>query len=182
MSPSRRMAAVTAAPVPAIEADLADTLDPGETVLLMTRPSPLFVPLGPLVSILWIAVLSLFLAWLDRRLDWIPWRDDHVLLLGVVLASARLGWQAAEWTGRLYILTDRRVVRRGGWGRSTLEEVALGELAPPSVFRNTPERFVGAGTVVLERDRGGGLAWEWVSRPDEARMAVAEARARYGRK
>jgi len=64
------MAAVTAAPVPAIEAELADTLEPGETILLMARPSPLLVPLGPLVSILWIAVLSLFLAWLDRRFGW----------------------------------------------------------------------------------------------------------------
>lgn len=182
MSPSRRMAAVTAAPAPAIEADVADALEPGETILLMVRPSPLFVPLGPLVSILWIAVLSLFLAWLDRRLEWIPWRDSQVLLLGVMATSARLGWQAAEWSGRLYVLTDRRVVRRGGVGRVALRELPLGELAAPSVFRNTPERFVGAGTVLLERERGGGLAWEWVADPDAVRQAVAEARSRYGRR
>jgi hypothetical protein len=182
VSPSRRMAAATAAPAPAIEADLADTLEPGETILLMARPSPLLVPLGPLVSILWIAVLSLFLAWLDRRFDWIPWRDNHVLLLGVVLASARLGWQAAEWTGRLYVLTDRRVVRRGGLGRAGVQEILLVDLAPPGVFRNPAERFAGAGTVSLERERGGGFAWEWVSDPESIRQAIADARSRYGRR
>ncbi len=182
MSPTRRMAAAAAAPALSVEAELADTLEPGETVLLVLRPNPLFVPLGPLVSILWIAVLSLFLAWLDRRFGWIPWRDNHVLLLGVLLASIRLGWQMAEWTGRLYVLTDRRVLRRGGVGRVAVREIPLGELAPPGVFRNTPERLVGAGTVVLERDRGDGIAWEWVGRPDEARQAVSEARSRYGRR
>lgn len=180
MSPARRMAA--AATAPAIETDLAETLEPGETILLVVRPSPLFVPLGPLVPILWIAVSSLFLAWLDRRFGWVPWRDSQVLLLGVVVASARLGWQAAEWTGRLYVLTDRRVLRRGGVGRFATREIPLVELAPPNVFRNTPERFVGAGTVLLDRERGPGIAWEWVSRPDEVRNLVSEARARYGRR
>ena len=182
MSPARRMAAATAAPAPAVEGDLAETLAPGETILLVLRPSPLFVPLGPLVSILWIAVLSLSLAWLDRRFAWIPWRDDHVLLLGTLLASIRLGWQLAEWTGRLYVLTDRRVLRRGGVGRVATREIPLSELAPPGVFRNTPERFVGAGTVLLDRERGPGIAWEWVARPDAARRAVGEARSRYGRR
>ena len=182
MTPARRMAAATAAPAAAPEADLSATLEPGETILLVARPSPLFVPLGPLVSMLWIAVLSLFLAWLDRRFAWIPWRDDHVLLLGTLLASIRLGWQVAEWTGRLYVLTDRRVVRRGGVGRVAVREIPLAELGPPGIFRNAPERFVGAGTVVLERERGPGLAWEWVARPDEVRRAVGEARSRYGRR
>ena len=182
MSPARRMAAATAAPAPAVDADVAATLSPDEVVLLVVRPSPLFVPLGPLVSILWIAVLSLFLAWLDRRFGWIPWRDSHVLLLGVLLASARLGWQLAEWSGRLYLLTDRRVLRRGGVGRVAVREVPLSELAPPSVFRNAPERFVGAGTILLGSGREPGLAWEWVSDPDTVRGAVDEARSRYGRR
>jgi hypothetical protein len=182
VSPVRRMAAATAAPAPALEGDLAETIGPGETILLVLRPSPLFVPLGPLMPILWIAVFSLFLAWLDRRFAWIPWRDDHVLLLGTLLASLRLGWQLAEWSGRLYVLTDRRVLRRGGIGRASVREIPLVELAPPGLFRNAPERFVGAGTVVLERERGPGIAWEWVARPDEARRAVAEARSRYGRR
>lgn len=182
MSPARRMAAATAAPAASAEAELADVLEPGETILFLGRPSPLFVPLGPIVGLLWIAVLSLFLAWLDRRFGWIPWRDDHVLALGTLLASARLGWQAAEWSGRLYLLTDRRVLRRGGVGRVSVREIPLAELAPPGVFRATPERLVGAGTVVLEAERGGGLAWEWVARPDEVRKAVAEARSRYGRR
>jgi hypothetical protein len=73
-------------------------------------------------------------------------------------------------------------VRRGGLGRAGVQEILLVDLAPPGVFRNPAERFAGAGTVSLERERGGGFAWEWVSDPESIRQAIADARSRYGRR
>ena len=63
-----RIATETALPAEEIApAAVSHLLQGDETVLLFLRPSLLFIPLSSLFFLLAVAVISFFLAWLDRR-------------------------------------------------------------------------------------------------------------------
>ena len=96
----------TAQPITALPKDLVDD---GELVILLLRPSPLYIVLSSFVGLVMIALITFALAYL-ARLPWIGWTDRQAFLLGFGLASLRLGWQLLEWGSRLYVLTDRRIV------------------------------------------------------------------------
>ena len=90
----------------------ADLLRDDEIIILMVRPSPLYVPLSCMTSLLIIGCLVFFFAYLARWQTWVQWTDTQAFILGGFVAAVRLGWQALEWYGHLYVLTDQRVVRR----------------------------------------------------------------------
>ena len=102
----------------------AELIEDDEVVLLMLRPSLLFVPLASLGALTVIAVVALVLALMAIR--WpsaIPWQEAHAYGLGVAAAAVRLLWQCLEWWCRIYVLTDRRVIRRMGVLRRSEEVV-----------------------------------------------------------
>lgn len=160
-------------------------LDDDELVLLATTPSLWFVPLSCLGSLLAIACGVLAMAW-ATRLDVVPWSDVQAFLLGAGLAAVRLAWQFVEWSQRLYVLTDRRVLRRSGTLRPTLAEERLVDIRHTVVLAARRERSLRIGTVAFVTARGGGLldwnlAWETVRQPDDVQQAVRDAVERYGR-
>lgn len=161
------------------------SVDEDEIVLLAISPSLWFVPLSCLGSLLAIACGVLAMAWASR-LNAVPWSDGQAFLLGAGLAAARLAWQCIEWCQRLYVLTDRRVLRRSGTLRPTVTQQRLEDVRHTVVLAARRERSLRIGTVAFVTARGGGLldwnlAWETVRRPDEVQHTVREALERYGR-
>ena len=77
---------------PELSAQRVDAVPAGlvhddEIVILLIRPSLLFIPLACLSSVTLIAIATLALALLATKLStWIPWEDTHAYALGVVLA------------------------------------------------------------------------------------------------
>lgn len=181
-----------AAAAPAVEAGAVDAATEGvahliqedETVLLVLKPSLLFVPLASLSSLLGIAVATFFLAWLERRFGWIPWTDHQAIALGVFLGAIRLAWQFLEWASRVYVLTDRRVLRRKGVIRVQVFECRLERLQQTAVFQSLRERVCFLGTICFATAGAASFValWEYVARPFEVQRLVAEAVERYGRR
>lgn len=159
-------------------------LDEDETILLMLSPSPWFVPFACLGALLAIACGVLAMAW-AARIPMVPWTDGQAFALGAALAAGRLAWQALEWTQRLYVLTDRRVLRRSGVLRAMVTEERLVNLRHTVVVAARRERAVGVGTLAFVTAAPAGLdwtlAWDTVRRPEEVQGAVREAIERYGR-
>lgn len=185
IDPPVRIAA--AAPALAAEADamgVSQLLQDDETVLLLIKPSLLFVPLASLSSLLGIAVATFFLAWLDRRFAWTPWTDHQAIALGIFLLAGRLLWQFLEWMSRVYILTDRRVIRRKGVIRVQVFECRLERLQQTAVFQSLRERLFFLGTICFATAGAASFIalWEYVSRPFEVQRIVADAVERYGRR
>jgi uncharacterized membrane protein YdbT with pleckstrin-like domain len=184
-----RIAAESATPSVEIASDapaeVAHLLQGDETVLLLLKPSLLFIPLSTLSFLLSVAVLSFLLAWLDQRFpQHIPWRDDQVIALGIVVCVLRLLWQFLEWANRVYILTDRRVIRRRGVIRVNVFECRLENLQQTAVFQSLRERLFFLGTLCFATAGAARFIalWEYVKDPFDVQRTVAEAVERYVKK
>lgn len=175
---------------PAVEAEddelagVAHLLQPGETVILLLKPSILFVPLASLSSLLGIALATFFLAWLDHRFPRLPGSDHVFITLGILLGAVRLLWQVLEWITRIYVLTDRRIIRRKGVLRVSVFECPLGSIQQTAVFQSLRERVCLLGTVCFATAGAASFIalWEYVASPFEVQRTVAEAIERYGRR
>jgi hypothetical protein len=159
-----------------------DLVQDDETVILMLRPSPAYVVLSSLGSLLGIALITFALAYLSR-LPWIGWSDRQAFLLGFGLAGLRLGWQVLEWVTRLYILTDRRIICRGGVLRLYVFETQLRNIQHTSVFASLRERVLGLGTIGFATAGSDTFEafWSMIRQPFAVHKAVVDAIKRYGR-
>lgn len=154
-----------------------------EIVILLLRPSLLFIPLACLSSVTLIAIVTLALALLATKLSsWIPWEDTHAYALGAVLAAARLAWQALDWWGRLFVLTDRRIIRRMGVLHVSAFEAPLKNIQHTSVFRLMRERLFGLGTIGFATAGSDvfDAFWMMVRQPFAVHRVVVDAIHRYG--
>jgi uncharacterized membrane protein YdbT with pleckstrin-like domain len=184
--PARRVQQATGA-VEAAEGDLtgvAHLLQPGETVILLLRPSVLFVPLASLQSLLAIALATFFLSWLDQRIPNLPGNDRLFIAAGVLCGIIRLLWQVLEWATRMYVLTDRRIIRRRGVIRVSVFECPLSSVQQTAVLQSLRERVCLLGTLCFATAGAASFIalWEFVAKPFEVQRTVAEAIDRYVRR
>lgn len=183
----RRGAADLHCPSEATGLDVAaapiDLIDDGETVILFFRPSLLYIPASCSTGLVLIAMLALLLAYVAQA-AWAPWTDVQAFAAGLAVGAARLGWQSFEWYSRVYILTDRRVIRRMGVIRVSLFETPLASIEHTSVFRRLRERALGVGTIGFAT-KGSDVfeaLWVMIRRPFEVHRIVVEAIERYGQR
>lgn len=155
----------------------AHLLDGGEVVHFAVKPSAWFVVI---VSLRWLA-LAVAVAVLARR-DLFPHASQWYLYqLAVVLAGARLAWAILEWVSRLYVLTNRRVMRIRGVFNVELFECPLGKLQNTYATFSVPERLTRVGTITFQTAAGppgGAASWKIVSRPLEIHEKLREAMRR----
>ena len=154
-----------------------------EIILLHLRPSLWFVPLSSLGALTAIAMGALLLALLAVRIPWVPWSEIEAYSLGAAVATARLLWQCLEWWSRIYVLTDRRVIRRSGVLRVAVFEAPLRHIQHTSVFVTLRERLFGLGTIGFATAGSDVFVafWVMVYQPFAAHRTVVDAIQRYGR-
>ena len=161
---------------------LASMLDDGETVLLVVRPSLWMVPLWCLEAFVVIAGLVFAFAW-AADFDWSPWTERQAFGFGLVTIGLRLLYQFLDWANRLYVLTDRRIMRRRGILQVDLFEARLDRIQQTNVLQLVRERALGLGTIAFATAGTSTLdaLWEAVSDPFELHREVTGAIDRYGR-
>jgi uncharacterized membrane protein YdbT with pleckstrin-like domain len=175
---------------PAVEAaeeelaGIAHLLQPGETVILLLKPSLLFVPLASVSSLLGIAMVTFFFAWLERRFPALPGSDHMFIALGILCGAVRLLWQVLEWITRIYVLTDRRIIRRKGVVRVSVFECPLGNVQQTAVLQSLRERVFFLGTLCFATAGAASFIalWQYVANPFEVQRTVADAIERYTRR
>jgi len=162
----------------------ADLLHDDEVVILFLRPSPLFIVLGSLGSLAFIAILTMFLAYLAKTVVWVGWTDAQAFTFGFGLVLIRLAWQGVDWWSRVYVLTDRRVIRKMGVVRVAVFETSLCNVQHTGVSMRVRERLFGLGTIGFATAGTGYYEAYWVmlSRPFAVHKIVVEAINRYGRR
>lgn len=158
-------------------------VDDDEVVILLLRPSMLYIPLASLSGLLVIAVVTLALMYLGRLVG-MPGTDTVAFGLGVAGGIARLAWQGLEWWSRLYVLTDRRVLRRKGVLRPTVFEAKLRDIQHTSVFRRLRERTCGLGSIGFASAGSEvfNAFWVMIRQPFAVHRTIVEAIERYGRR
>jgi hypothetical protein len=177
------------ADVPALGAEqiarspAADLIQDDEVVILLLRPSVLYILLGSLGSLVFIALITFILAWISR-LSWVGagWNDTMAFGFGATLAIIRLSWQGLEWYSRLYILTDRRIIRRMGVLRVAVFETKIKNIQHTSVFRSVRERLFGLGSIGFATAGSDVFEafWVMIDRPFHIHRIVVRAIEKYG--
>jgi hypothetical protein len=163
------------------EADVAqELLQGGEVIVLAIRPSPWYVLI--VSRSVWLtAGLVAALVGLGQAVGQVGVAGSNVVF-AVCGGAAAVGVVsgALRWVGRLYILTNRRVLRIRGMVRPDVCQVLLTEMRSAELSVSVSERLVGVGTLLFPTDGGdsGDSAWECIARPAEIQQQVEQTRRR----
>jgi hypothetical protein len=174
------------AAAPAVDQSAAalarDIVHDDEIIILMLRPSLWFVVLSCSGSLMVIAILTLALMWMSR-LPWVGWNDGQVFAAGAAAGALRLLWQGLEWWSRVYVLTDRRVIRRAGVLRVAVFQAPLRNIQHTAVVRRLREQLFGLGSIGFATAGSDTFDAWWVMLRDSfaVHRTIVEAVQRYGR-
>lgn len=163
-------------------APAAHLVPPGEVIVLARRASLWYVLLARLEWLLAMAVVTAGALLLGAH----TWAGVDAWLLiasGALAASLLLLYLSLDWMTRLYLLTDRRVIRVQGIIRQTTVDVALEHVENLALARSARERLFGLGTLWFASAAAsiGEFAWAYVSDPAQVLQVVRETQARYKR-
>lgn len=156
-------------------------LQSGEVIILLIKPSAWYILLESWRFLAGV-VLALIIAVLLIGKGYDLWASKtDLIFLSVGIGTIRLVWQLLEWLSRIYVLTDRRVLRIKGVLRISVFETQLANVQHTVTLFSIRERLFGlgtvgfatAGTAVIE------AAWDMVARPLEVHQVVVETLNRY---
>jgi hypothetical protein len=156
-------------------------LQDGELILLLIKPSLWFVLLSSLKFIAVVLILMISAALLDHQL---PGRNSVYQEFGLFVLAGRVMWAALQWMGRLYILTDMRIVRLSGVFNVEIFDCPLRKVARTRLHRTVRERLTGVGTIeIIPSDEELPISyWNTVAKPVQVQEQIVAAitRAKQG--
>ena len=173
------VAAAPAVYVPAAATSLATLLSrhvlrDGEIILLALKPSLWTILFGtlPAIGIALIVMIS-------ARL----WAHAHVHIaieVGLMLMACRAAWAVLAWTGKLYLLTDRRIIRIWGVFNPQVHDVPLRRVARTRLVAGSLERLwrLGSIEIIPDCDRWPWTVWQTVPKPCQVHETICRAVAR----
>jgi len=148
----------------------------GEVILLAVKPSiwyAVFVS-APVIAI---AVLSAGSCYLGAYyLGWrIPLQPVAITCAGIALLRILIG--CFQWMGRLYVLTNLRILSIRGVLKAEVSQCSLKRILNVAAAKISLERMLGLGSLFFEVAGEGAkeLAWLNIHRPQEAQQAIIQA-------
>lgn len=159
----------------------AHLLDGDEIVILAIKPSLWFVVF---MSIRWLVAMVLVIL----VAGWLGYRIPHVnpaliVQAAAALVAARVGFAVLQWVSRLYVLTNRRIMRLTGILNVDLFECQLTKIQNTYLTLAWYERLTGLGTISFATAGTGGVEASWtnVNNPlelhERVRSAIHRARS-----
>lgn len=155
----------------------ARMLQPGETIILQRKPSPLYIILAPIGFIFLVLALTAAGLHYDHHYNHAQLRQT-ITLCALTLLALRIGWQFLDWLSQVFVLTDQRVIRVKGILRVRAFECRLENLQHTHLFFSLRERIFGLGTVGFTTAGTGSIeaAWIFLADPLDVHAKVLETR------
>lgn len=147
-------------------------LHDGELVLLILRPSPWFILISSLRTIAAVLILAI------AGVMWGPNFSQRVYVdVAAVAIVARLMFGVLAWMGRLYVLTDLRILRLSGVFAVEVFDCPLRKLARTRLTFPVRERLLGLGSIEITptESHGRGTVWSAVAQPVEVHETIVAA-------
>jgi len=143
----------------------------GELILLLLRPSRWFILL---TSLRFLGVIALMMALMVIFDEKVHLAKRQYFEVGILLALGRLTWGVLQWMGRLYILTDLRIIRLSGVFSVDVFDCPLRKVARTLLEISIQERLCRIGTIVIvPQDEEVPIAhWQMVSRPKKVHEQI----------
>ncbi|MBI1337681.1 MAG: PH domain-containing protein [Phycisphaera sp.] len=158
----------------------AQLLQGGEVIVLLIKPSAWWIVLEPIGTLAAFACL-IALGWGIDATGLVDIARREFVVVGVTLMAVRLFWQFLDWLGRVYVLTDRRVIRVEGVLRVNVFETALKNITHTQTTFSVRERLFGLGTLAFATAGTAGVEafWRTIARPLEVHQIVVQTLNRY---
>ena len=139
-------------------------LQNGEIVLLVCKPSLWFIVL---TSLRWAAVIAILLVAAKIYDQKLPANNALYVEAGVFVLAGRIMWAIVQWMGRLYVLTDLRILRLAGIFSVDIFDCPLRRVARTRIVYTTRERITRLGTIeIIPGDEKIPVAqWQMVAQP-----------------
>ena len=116
----------------------------GELVLLILKPSLWFIVLAAMRF-----AAAVLMGIIAAKL-WLPHvAAVRVAEVGAFLIAGRVMWAVLQWMGRLYVLTDLRILRLSGVFNVDIFDCPLRKIAQVRVFRSFRERLLRLGSIEI---------------------------------
>lgn len=152
-------------------------LQPGESVRIETKPALAMILIACYRTVFWGVMLLVVNEWVQ---------PDRMLFAGARLTVAavavggvalRVALAVLDWLGRVYVLTDRRLIRQRGILHVNVFECPLDRIQNTYLDFTWQERLLGLGTIVFMTAGSGQAeaAWAYVWRPLELHRQIVEA-------
>jgi hypothetical protein len=142
----------------------------GEVILLVLKPSFWFILLSSLRFMAAVSIVALgAIAWEGRNN-----REWFYIEAAIFILAGRTMWAVLQWMGRLYILTDQRVIRLSGVLKLEIFDCALRKIARTQVTASVKERLCATGSIeIIPSDEScvPGV-WQTVRRPLEVNELI----------
>lgn len=143
----------------------------GELVILILKPSLWFIPLSALRFMAAMAIVLIAAVLLDPHL---PGNNRQVLEIGAFIIAGRLMWSILQWMGRLYVLTDLRILRLSGVFNPDIFDCPLRKVARARLIVTLPDRVLGIGSIeIIPFDDAYPIGlWQLIARPRQVHRQV----------
>ncbi|HUS48205.1 MAG TPA: PH domain-containing protein [Phycisphaerae bacterium] len=154
----------------------AEVLRDDEVILLAVKPSGWFVVLTSW-SVLVAAGLVAAVARVAGSALGPAAAGSGLYLLCLAAAMLRLVVGCFQWLGRVYVLTDKRVMRIRGVIKVDVVQCALKQVTRTALTATRGEKIFGLGSLFFEVEgvEACEAGWINISRPEEVRRVVEEA-------
>jgi hypothetical protein len=146
----------------------------GEIVLLILKPSAWFIVFNSIRFAAAALLGVLAVACWDR----LPSRNFHFCIeAAVFIVAGRVMWAVCQWMGRLYVLTDHRILRISGVFSVDVFDCPLRKVARTLLSYSTKERLCYVGSIEIHpRDEAMPVGvWQTIRRPAEVNEAIIAA-------
>lgn len=170
MSPEAEPASPLTAAENAIPQSL---LEDGEAIILAVKPSPWWVVLNawPVLAVLGLVGLGGYVA---EDFGSAAIHPRTVLLFCIAVGGLRIAMGGCQWMGRLYVLTNQRIIWiRGAW-TARITHCPLSKIHQAHGSTSLAERIVGIGSLFFSM-RDGDVAepvWPNIARPADVQEIV----------
>lgn len=151
----------------------------GEIVLLILKPSRWLILFNTMPAIA--GAIMLLVALHFAHAPHFHWYVEGALFV----VGGCLTWHVLQWMGRLYLLTDQRVLRLSGIFSIEVFDCPLRRVSRTRIIRTPREQVVSLGSIEIipsDEDRPCGV-WQTIRRPIEVNEKIQSAiqKARQGR-
>ena len=160
----------------------AHLVSEGEQIIFAVKPSLWFIVFYSAKTVAVILALVIALSYFPylRSQDY-----TYVLKIATALIFLQIFFAVLEWISRLYVLTDRRVIRIRGFFTIDIFEAPLVKIQNTYLIFTIHERVVGLGSILFATAGTGGIeaSWQNVNQPLETheliRSAIRDAHRRW---
>ncbi|HEX4055009.1 MAG TPA: PH domain-containing protein [Tepidisphaeraceae bacterium] len=149
----------------------------GELVLMILKPSLWFIIFNSFAFAVVVAFIAVVLAVVDHRMH-----DHFYFEAALFFIAGRLMFAVLQWMGRLYILTDLRVLRITGVFGVEIFDCPLRKVVRARLVSTSREKLVGVGSIeIIPTDEDLPTSvWQTIANPREIhdRLQAAINRAK----